>query len=185
VFRVTGGSVRGRKLRGPKGLEFRPTAGLVKKFIFSYPYVDVRGAKILDLFAGAGSLGIEAMSRGAQEVVFVEKSPVVVKILHHNIHLCGFSTESRVHREDVFYFIQKMGKQRQQFDIIFSDPPYKKTYHEMLVRTVDQNDLLKPEGLLIFEHGKQDSGGEDHRIRLLKQKVFGHCIVSIYIKDEK
>jgi 16S rRNA (guanine966-N2)-methyltransferase len=185
VFRVTSGSARGRKLKGPQGLQFRPTTGLVKKCIFSYPFMDVRGAKILDLFAGAGSLGIEAMSRGGREVVFVENNPIVVKVLHTNIHQCGFSAESKIHREDVFYFMEKTGRKKQQFDFIFADPPYQKTWRERIVEMVDRNDLLTPEGLLILEHGKMDPDLGSHRIRLLKQKTFGHCIVSIYGEDKK
>ena len=184
MFRITGGSVRGRKLKGPVGFEIRPTAGLVKNFIFSSLFVDIREAKILDLFAGVGSLGLEALSRGAKEVVFVENNPAVLKILKNNIRLCGFSTESKLHGEDVFYSINKMKKQEKKYDLIFADPPYQNTLREQIVRCVDQNDLLKPGGLLILEHGKDDPDPGEHGVQLLKQKAFGHCIVSIYGEDE-
>ena len=185
MFRVTGGSVRGRKLKGPKGYQFRPTAGLVKDYIFSSLLIDVKGSRTLDLFAGVGSLGIEAISRGAEEAIFIERSPDVLRILKNNIHLCGFSNQSKIYRADVFHFMEKMQRQKEQFDLIFADPPYKHTLRQRIVRQVDINGLLKKEGLLILEHGQDDPDIEEHGLKLIKQKVFGHCIVSIYGEEKK
>ena len=94
MVRIMGGSARGRKLSGPVGFRFRPTTGRVKEFIFSCVGEEVEGARILDLFSGTGSLGIEALSRGAKEVVFVERSASSLKLLRRNLERCGYSSSS-------------------------------------------------------------------------------------------
>jgi 16S rRNA (guanine966-N2)-methyltransferase len=177
MFRVLGGSIRGRKLEGPRGLEFRPTMAQVKQFIFNILGDRIENARILDLFSGTGSLGIEALSRGAAFVTFVDSSDEAVRILSRNIKTCGFETASRVQRADVFRFLERVAE---PFDLIFADPPFKNDLRQGIVHGVDQSVSLKPEGLLILEHEIHDQDEEKHRLSLVRQKRFGHCMVSIY-----
>ncbi|RKY52346.1 MAG: 16S rRNA (guanine(966)-N(2))-methyltransferase RsmD [Candidatus Neomarinimicrobiota bacterium] len=180
VIRVVSGIARGRKLFGPSGLRFRPTTGRVKEFMFSYLGEIVKGARILDLFSGTGSLGIEALSRGAEEVVFVEKSSKSLEILKRNLTLCGFVDRAVVLHGDVFHVLRRMGEKGERFDFILADPPFRGTLRDKIVKIVAESRILKPEGLLLIEHEVHDSDSETHGMELLKQRRFGSCVVSVY-----
>ena len=180
VIRVVSGTARGRKLYGPPGLRFRPTTGRVKEFIFSYLGRIVQGARILDLFSGTGSLGIEALSRDAAEVVFVEKSFQSLKILKRNLKLCNFVSRAVIFKSDVFLALRKMGKTGERFDLILADPPFRELLREKIVKTVEESRILKPKGLLIIEHEIHDPDSETHGMNLLKQRRFGSSVISIY-----
>lgn len=180
MIRIIGGTAGGRKLFGPPGLRFRPTTGRVKEFIFSYLSEAVEDARILDLFSGTGSLGIEALSRGAKEVVFVEKSFQSLKILEKNLKLSGFVNMAAVFPGDVFRVLKKLGERGERFDFILADPPFKGALREKIVKTVEESGVLKAEGLLIVEHEVHDFDSKIHGMQLLKQRCFGSCVVSIY-----
>jgi 16S rRNA (guanine(966)-N(2))-methyltransferase RsmD len=175
-----GGSARGRKLKGPAGLNFRPTTGRVKEFIFSYLGRDVETARILDLFSGTGSLGIEAISRGANESIFVEQSLQCIKILSRNLEICNFKEKSKIIKGDVFSQLRKMGRSGEMFDYIMADPPFKKFLKTCIVKTVEKNQLLGSNGLLIIEHEFHDNDLSDSILELIKQRRFGNCVISIY-----
>jgi 16S rRNA (guanine966-N2)-methyltransferase len=180
VFRILGGEKRGKKLNGPSGLEFRPTTGRVKSFVFSFFQQDIEGTAILDLFSGSGSFGLEAISRGALECVCVEKDDNAVRLLKANIHTCGFNDRIRVVQGDVFSVLEMFARQKKAFDFILADPPFKDSLREKIVIGVDQQGVLVPNGYLIVEHEWRDPDSMKHGLKLLKQKRFGHCMVSIY-----
>jgi len=180
VIRVIAGDARGRKLKGPKGLQFRPTTGRVKEFIFSYLYDLVQNAKILDLFSGTGSLGIEALSRGAEQVTFIEQSKAHLRILKENIHLCHYESCSRVLQGDVFSHVLHFGQSGEQFNLILADPPFKQNLRQRILQAVEKACILLPEGLLIIEHEQHDENGGCGSLEQIKARKFGHCIVSIY-----
>ncbi len=180
TIRVMGGSARGRKLLGPVGFKFRPATGRVKEFICNYLNQKVVGAKVLDLFSGSGSLGIEALSRGASEVVFTERSAHNVRMIEKNVNHCGFTDNVRVLKGNVFSLFKTLVKMGDVFDIILADPPFKGNYRQRIVQGVDENHLLRDGGVLIVEHESHDPDPGEHNMRLVKQRRFGHCIVSIY-----
>lgn len=180
AIRILGGSARGRRLLGPVGYRFRPTTGRVKEFIFSYLGSKVVGAKILDIFSGTGSLGLEALSRGADEVVFIERSAPNVKILKKNIEICEFSEQATIIKGNVFVLLNKLGKDSKKFDLVLADPPFKGFYREQIIETVNENHLLKDEGLLLIEHERHDPDDGRHGKEIVKQRRFGHCVVSVY-----
>ena len=180
TIRVTGGSARGRRLLGPVGFRFRPTTGRVKEYICNYLNEEVVGAKVLDLFSGSGSLGIEALSRGAGEVVFTELSAHNVRMIEKNLDQCGFAENVRVLKGNVFALFKTLGKMGDVFDIILADPPFKGFFRQRIVQGVDDNHLLNDGGVLIIEHESHDPDPGEHNMRLVKQRRFGHCVVSIY-----
>ena len=169
-MRIIAGSKRGMKLLGPRTGESRPILDRVKESLFSvlYKYGLPDGKMAADLFSGVGSLGLEALSRGAEFVAFVEKDPKVITILNKNIENAGFVKQSRVVRADAF----KVGApvDRQKYNLIFVDPPYADTKDTgqdsplgrllssvsrqlatngiVVVRTNRQTELLKQYGLL-------------------------------------
>lgn len=180
VFRIISGEYKGRKLQGPNGSDFRPTTGRVKEFIFSYLGEFILGAEVLDLFSGTGSLGLEALSRGAADVTFVEKSSSSLQILKKNLATCRVSERFRIYQQDVFSFLQDAGSRQQQYDIILADPPFKNAYRESIVQSVAKQSLLKSEGVLLVEHESGDKDSLTHSLSLLRERRFGGCTISVY-----
>ncbi len=175
---------RGRKLVGPSGYRFRPTTGRVKEFIFNYLADEVNDTRILDLFSGTGSLGIEALSRGAKEIFFVERSSQNLLLLEKNLKICHFSENARVFKGDVFTTLDRMGQRGEVFDFILADPPFKAFYRNQIIKGVADNHLLKTNGLLFVEHEMHDPDSGEHGMKLLKQRRFGHCMISIYYSSK-
>jgi 16S rRNA (guanine(966)-N(2))-methyltransferase RsmD len=184
LIRVVGGTARGRKLFGPKGLVFRPTTGRVKEFLFSYLYEKVENAIILDLFSGSGSLGIEAISRGAKKVFFIDHSKYSITLLKKNLATCGFHKQAVILKGSVFSIIRD--QKLPTFQIIFADPPFKGYYRERITENIGRYQLLSSGGLLLIEHEQHDTDSRSHSMMLIKQKRFGNSMVSIYkrISDE-
>ena len=182
MVRILGGESRGRKLLGPKGLRFRPTTGRVKESIFSYLIHEVEGSRFLDLFSGTGSLGLEALSRGAKEIYFIEKSRYSLDLLSRNIELCGYSQKARVFKGDVFGVVQKLGRMEEKFEIILADPPFKQNFRSNILSVISQSGVLTVEGLLVIEHEAHDEDNGQHDLIQIKQKKFGASVVSIYQK---
>jgi 16S rRNA (guanine(966)-N(2))-methyltransferase RsmD len=180
VFRILGGVKHGKKLNGPSGLEFRPTTGRVKSFIFSFFQQDIDGSRMLDLFSGTGSFGLEAVSRGARECVCVEKNDGAIRLLKANADACGFGNRIRIVAVDVFWALDMFARQKTAFDFILADPPFKDALRERIVNAVDKQGVLAQNGYLIVEHDWRDPDSMNHGMKLLKQKRFGHCMVSIY-----
>jgi 16S rRNA (guanine966-N2)-methyltransferase len=180
MLRIIGGDAKGRRLKGPKGLEFRPTTGRVKEFVFSIIGPDLYEAQVLDLFAGSGSLGIEALSRGAVKVTFVEQCREHVRLIEQNVALCHFEAKSRLLKGDVFKVIKYLGKQPSKFDIILADPPFRQSLHTAIVLAVAQQKILQKNGMLIIEHQIDDILKQESNLHLIRQRHFGHCMVSIY-----
>jgi 16S rRNA (guanine(966)-N(2))-methyltransferase RsmD len=120
-MRVTTGSARGRKLAAPEGLATRPTSGLVKEAVFSIIQFEIAGSAVLDLFAGSGQMGVEALSRGAKSCEFVDNAKASRMIIEQNLKCTGLEANARVHQADAISFLQSLTA---KFDIIFLDPPY-------------------------------------------------------------
>lgn len=121
-MRVITGTARGKKLNTPAGEDTRPTASRVKEGLFSAIQFDIEGRRVLDLFAGSGQLGIEALSRGAERAVFTDSSADAVEVIIGNLKNTGLFQKASVARTDSVAFLQGC---RDEFDIIFLDPPYR------------------------------------------------------------
>ena len=147
-MRVITGSARGRRLNELKGTETRPTTDKVKESIFNCIQFDVEGARVLDLFAGTGQLGIEALSRGAASAVFVDKSTEAVKLVRDNLALCGFTDCAQVVCTRAMDYLAAL---RTKFDIIFLDPPYADDLLERAVAHIARFDILAPHGIIVAE----------------------------------
>ncbi|MFQ6082928.1 MAG: 16S rRNA (guanine(966)-N(2))-methyltransferase RsmD [Candidatus Aminicenantia bacterium] len=152
MIRVIGGLYRGRKLKKVKDPEVRPITDRVKETLFNIIQDDVRSSVFLDGFAGTGSVGIEAFSRGAKEVVFIEHNYQAVKIIKHNLAKCGIETNYQVIRQEFNRAVIQLAKENQKFDIIFLDPPYKLIEERNPLRVIKKREILKPEGVIILRH---------------------------------
>ncbi|NIT35250.1 MAG: 16S rRNA (guanine(966)-N(2))-methyltransferase RsmD [candidate division Zixibacteria bacterium] len=122
-LRIGGGFLKGRVLKGPRSKSYRPLTGRLKRSLFDYLGDTIRGAAVLDFFAGVGVFGVEALSRGAARVTFVEKDAALVDFLEDNLRSLGLVDVARVSCEDVFYYLN-VTRPRAPYDVVFLDPPY-------------------------------------------------------------
>ncbi|MDR1728819.1 MAG: 16S rRNA (guanine(966)-N(2))-methyltransferase RsmD [Acidobacteriota bacterium] len=151
-MRVIAGKYRGRRLKGPDGLDVRPTGDRLKESLFNILAPDIRDAVVLDAFSGTGSVGIEALSRGARQAVFIEASAAGCRLLRKNLELCGVSGGVRVIQDDVFGALRALGRKGFQADIVFFDPPYDFEPYKDLLDIVFSRPLLAPSARVIVEH---------------------------------
>ena len=144
-MRVITGTARGRKLQEPKDMSVRPTTDMVKEAIFSIVQFDVPGRRVLDLFAGTGQLGIEALSRGARECVFVDSSPASLALVRKNLEICKM--QAPVIRSDAAAYLEHCGK----FDLVFMDPPYHDGLYDKILQNAFRFDILNDGGIILVE----------------------------------
>jgi 16S rRNA (guanine966-N2)-methyltransferase len=149
-MRVIAGQYGGRRLQAPKGAATRPTADRVREALFSV-LGDVTGLTVLDLFAGSGALGIEALSRGAQSAVFVERAAPALAALQANLLALGI--EADVQRGDARAFVRNASAARQTYDLVFVDPPYRDA--DRLGRELDLATVIAPQGRLVVESDRR------------------------------
>ena len=164
MIRISGGEWRGRLIQSPPGLSSRPTIGRVRETLFSMLQEEIKGAKVLDLFAGVGTVGIEALSRGASEAVFVESNPKILRILKKNLLSLAPSSRWEVIRADAKKVHLLKGLKNRRFNIIFCDPPY-----PLLDFTLTDNylELLENGGTLVVQHPKKDQPPGANHTRLV------------------
>src|SRR5260370_23468638 len=143
-MRVIAREARGRKLSAPPGLATRPTLARVRESMFSRLSVrlDFDGLRLLDLFAGTGSLGIEALSRGGGHVTFVESARAAITALRRNISALGFSGRARVLKSDVMRALETLSAEGERFDLVLLDPPYRKGWGDIVLTRLMELNLL-------------------------------------------
>lgn len=150
-MRVIAGEAKGLKLR-TRGYDVRPTLARVKKSLFSILGDAVVDARFLDLFSGTGNIGIEALSRGASEAVFVERGIIQVKTIMDNVKRAHLEERTRVLRMNVAAAVKKLHKEETQFDIIFFAPPFKKYLAKSTLELLDKHALTAEDSIIIAEH---------------------------------
>ena len=177
-MRVITGSARGRRLKTPEGMDIRPTTDNVKESLFNILQFDIEGRRVLDLFAGTGQLGIECLSRGAREVVFVDKSRDAVRIVKENLKTCGLSAP--VLQQDALAYLRS----GQVFDLIFIDPPYDSGLYKDVLETINSVDILSDGGIIICESRREAElppMREPYGKR--KEYAYGKVKLSLYSKE--
>ncbi len=151
MLRIISGTARGRRLKTPPGLNTRPVTERIRESLFSIWGTRLTGAVFLDLFAGSGSMGIEALSRGARKAVFVENDARAVKIIKDNLELCQFEISGKVIKSDVLWSIKKFVHDSESFDIIYIDPPF--TVPELFGQVMEELDrypILAKDGTIVI-----------------------------------
>lgn len=188
-MRVIAGSAGGRRLSAPKGNRVRPTADRVKEALFSMllsRFGSFDGIDVLDLFAGTGNLGIEALSRGAGTAVFVDSHRQSQDIIRANLALTGLSARSSLLPLDALTALKRLSREQRLFDIIFMDPPY----HELdLIQEVlgelSRSPLISEEGIVILEsNGKMVPALPDN-LTLLETRLYGDTAIHILEQTQK
>jgi len=150
-MRVIGGKVRGKSLKAPRGQNTRPITAMIKEALFNVISSDVANSYWLDLFAGSGAVGIEALSRGARRVVFIDADKTAIEIIRENLEHCGLDREAEVYRNDVFRALKLLQKRSQHFDYIYVDPPFtNEAIFIPVLQDLAQCELLVAGGSLIL-----------------------------------
>jgi 16S rRNA (guanine966-N2)-methyltransferase len=168
-MRIIGGHDRGRHLRAPRGLGTRPTADRVRVTLFDVLGPAIAGARVLDLFAGTGAVGIEALSRGAARVVFVEKDQAALRALRANLATLGASrAAARVMAGDVLRVLGDLPMHEEPFDLVFIDPPYATALAGRALAAVAAARVSRPGGEVVVQHSTRDTlpmvdGFAEHR----------------------
>lgn len=194
-MRIIAGKYRGRNLKSPPSLEVRPTSDRLRETLFNVIAPRVEGSRFLDLCAGSGAVGIEALSRGARHTTFVDRSRKMFALIEANLKLCGVAKdEKQTINSEATEFLRgtkRRGRRQQdqdasederQWDVVFYDPPYATDYLPVLESfAVHASDLLADDGLFVVEHHHKktlpDELGSLHRTRVLKQ---GEAALSFY-----
>lgn len=177
MIKITGGELRGRNLRTPPGLATRPTAAKVRQAIFNILAGRVAGARTADFFAGSGALGIEALSRGAADCLFVENRRDAILALRRNLTALGLTERARVATRDA---LAASGGWigAGALDLILADPPYGQGLVAQLTRLCAQQGWLGPGGMLVIEHAPGERPPEDAGLRLFDRRAYGQTEVS-------
>jgi 16S rRNA (guanine(966)-N(2))-methyltransferase RsmD len=179
-MRVIAGKYGGTALRGGKGPQFRPTAQVVKGSLFDTLGDEVKGAVVLDLFAGSGALGIEALSRGAARAVFVEQDSTAARALRTNIERCRIDdAQAVVHRGDAMRFLERAIKAGSRYDIIFADPPYASSLGAKLAAALEAAGpgICR---LFVAETGADIAFPEGGALEKFRTRKFGQTIVTYF-----
>lgn len=180
-MRVIAGSKKGVALRCGHGPFFRPTQQLVKGSIFDTIGFEIEGASVLDLFAGSGAIGIEALSRGAARAVFVEQDKRILKALRTNLERCGFSpAAAQVRIGDALRYLERAAKTGAFFDVIFADPPYAAQAAAQRVVDIAEKADHPLCRVLVVEHARPVFGKESGALPLVKARRFGQTTVSYF-----
>lgn len=181
-MRVITGKARGVALKTPDGMHTRPTADRVKEALFSIIQFDIPGARVLDLFGGTGQLGIEALSRGARSAVFVDEQEAACKLIRENLRRTKLDREGTVVRSDYMSYLQRC---KEDFDIIFLDPPYAEEFLENSLKKITEIDILRYGGIIVTERpmGKDLPWTFDGYTRS-KDYKYGKTLLTLFRKDQ-
>ena len=182
-MRIIAGDFRGRQIQTIKGDATRPTSDKVKESIFNMIGQFFDGGFVLDLFAGSGNLGIEALSRGADTAVFVDASMNAIKMIKGNIGNLKLENRAQIYRNDAFKALNVLGKKGNKFDLIFLDPPYGKIAITALLEQIVVHDLLNEGGLVVCECAEgMEIGYEGSQLRKIRHEIYGNIQILILEK---
>ena len=180
-MRVIAGEFRGRRLDPIEGTDIRPTSDRVKESLFNILGDAVVDSVFLDLFSGTGGVGIEALSRGAKHVVFIDTSLKSIKVLQGNLNHLNIKDNVEVFQKEYTTAISKLYKYNKQFDIIFIDPPYSIGMAQNVLELLDKNPIFSQSGLIIVEHDSKDEMPRRiGKLYLHRIKQYGNTSLSFY-----
>lgn len=181
TVRVVSGSAKGRPLKSVPGSGTRPTTDKVKEAVFSMigPYFE--GGAVLDLFAGTGGLGIEALSRGMESAVFVDMDPKSIDTIRANLKATNLEASAQVYRNEAGRALSALEKQGRVFDLVFLDPPYRLKHGDELMLSMVEKGMLQEDAIIVLEHESSYAYSEDiPGFYRLRQAVYGETTISIY-----
>lgn len=175
-MRIVSGSMRGTKLFTLEGLNTRPTLDRVKEALFNIIQFELQDAIVLDLFAGSGSLSLEALSRGAKKSILCDQSNQAIGIIKKNIEKTKTEDKTMILHMHYDKALEKLKNEKQKVDIVFLDPPYDSDFAEDAAKKIIQFDLLEKQGIIIIETDQQDkviSGTDDEILEIYDIRKYG------------
>ena len=184
-MRIISGKFRGRRLAGLPGRSTRPTADRVKEALFNILGNSCHQAMVLDLFAGTGALGLEALSRGARQSVFVDNSRTAITVIKKNILHCGASEWSRVLQWNVAKNLDCLANRATRFNLVFMDPPYGTGLAEKAMAHLEKLHLLREGSQIVVEHAKSDCLVLGPAFQLQSKRSYGRTVLSFITFSEK
>jgi len=185
-LRVISGTAKGRRLKAPPGLSTRPITDMIKEALFNVWGAKVVDARILDLFAGSGSVGIEALSRGAREVVFVDNASAAVRVIRANLDHCQLRSGFEVLRGDVFQTLQRISRQGLQFDLVYVDPPFtREDIFEPVMEALSQADVVAADGVVVIRLPRKKEMPTFSPLVKYRQGNYGESSLHYYCRCEE
>ncbi len=179
-MRVIAGTQKGRRLHGPRSPGLRPTADRVKEALFSILGNRVVGSRFLDLYAGTGAIGIEALSRGAQQVTFVEPNQAALRVLRANVAQCKLDKAVDIQTCQASVFLRRPPKGAVPHDLVFADPPYQQDHLAELWSALAGSATIASDALIVLEHSsKAVLSPANDRLSLLRQYRYGDTTLSV------
>jgi 16S rRNA (guanine(966)-N(2))-methyltransferase RsmD len=185
-MRVIGGKAKGRRLRLLAGRKLRPTQARVRESLFDILAPRLKGCRFLDLFAGSGAVGVEALSRGAAEAVFVEEAAPACRLINENLRAAGLVAQARVMRQSALAALRRLRREGVEFDLVFLDPPYRSPGQlaSALRELRGARPLLRPGGRLVAQmRTKEPSPGGGLGWRLVDERRFGETVLRFYQEE--
>lgn len=184
-MRVIAGSARGRRLLTPKGDRTRPTADRVKESLFNILAVllgDFSSLRVLDLFAGTGNLGIEALSRGAADALFIDENREAASLVNRNLELTGFTDRGRVIRKEALAALKSLQKSESPFDLVFLDPPYRQGLSEQVLELLAVSPLIGESSVVVAETAAREELPEAFgSLGRFDRRVYGDTAISFFM----
>lgn len=181
-MRVLGGEARGRRLKSVPGETTRPPLARVRQALFSILQTICPGASWLDLFAGTGSYGIEALSRGAREVTMVELSPRAVAVIRENLRSTGLDGRATVIRGDVLREVPRLAARGLRFDVVSVAPPYFRGLAPRVLTLLDETGIVAPGGCVVVQrHRSEDIPARTETLTLARDYRYGETVLSLYL----
>lgn len=184
IMKIISGTLKGRNIEGYNIEGTRPTMDRVKESLFGMIQDYIKDSTVLDLFAGSGNLGVEAISNGAKIAYFIDNNPEVIKVLNKNIANLDIQSKSRVILSDWKKALNTFATQNIKFDLIFIDPPYAYDVYEKILNKVSTLNLLSDNGLIIMEHSNLYLPTTYENLTLYKERNYGNKSINIYIKKQ-
>lgn len=185
-MRIITGSAKGAKLKAPVGLETRPTADRVKESVFNILGDIVVDAQVLDLFAGTGNLGLEALSRGAKSAVFVDHSQESIEIIKDNAQHTKLIGLAEIYRNDVLRSLDRLAQSEKSFDLLFCDPPYKKGFVQAVLEKIDKKTIMAERGIVVMEHSRHEKIVDEwENLQLKRTERYGATLISFLLYKTK
>lgn len=182
-MRVISGKARGTHLTAPPGMKTRPTIDRIKETLFNMIAFDIPDCRFLDLFSGSGAIGIESLSRGAEETVFVEKDQEALGCIRQNLTKTKLQDKALVCNKDIFDALKWLKEKGQKFDIIFLDPPYALPNIDKILKKIVDDDLLSENGYIILERNTNTIVTLPQSLVLWKEKAYKTTTLSFFRKE--
>ncbi len=184
-MRIISGNLKGKKIFLPKDKNTRPLRDMVKESIFNLVkhsnkiQLEIHKSDILDLFSGSGSFGLECISRGAQNVFFVENYPLILEVLKKNINLLNADKYCQVFERNCFEIFKIKKIVNTKFNLIFIDPPFKENKVSFILKKIKETKILKENGIIILHRHKKDNFESNQNLNILDERTYGISKITI------